>query len=213
MVGEIYDEDDEDDFVFAEDSITLQDDGTFLIRGDADLEDVDAVLGLNLDEEEVLKEFGTLSGFLCFCAGEIPKEGDFVMSRGWNFEVIEVDSKRIFQLRVERLLGFFEGEEGEDEDDNSVLGFFRTELSSRNDNDEESAAEIEANGDVSGVGDDDEALLAAVEAASLHGITLAEAVSQQAQVSSTKEASRVERLVEQNEMKAAEIMSEKQSVE
>ena len=135
------------------------------------------------------------------------------MSRGWNFEVIEVDAKRIFQVRVERLLGFFEGEEGEDEDDNSVLGFLRTELSSRNDNDEESAAEIEANGDVSGVGDDDEALLAAVEAASRHGITLAEAVSQQAQVSSTKEASRVERLVEQNEMKAAEIMSEKQSVE
>ena len=191
MVGEIYDEDDEDDFVFAEDSITLQDDGTFLIRGDADLEDVDAVLGLNLDEEEVLKEFGTLSGFLCFCAGEIPMEGDFVMSRGWNFEVIEVDSKRIFQVRVERLLGFFEGEEGEDQDDN----------------DEESAAEIDANGDISGVGDDDEALLAAVEAASRHGITLAEAVSQQAQVSSTKEASRVERLVEQNEMKAAEIMS------
>ncbi len=91
MVGEIYDEDDEDDFVFAEDSITYQEDGTFLIRGDADLEDVDAVLGLSLDEEEVLREYGTLSGFLCFCAGEIPRVGDFVMSRGWNFEVVEAD--------------------------------------------------------------------------------------------------------------------------
>ena len=46
MVGEIYDEDDEDDFVFAEDSITYQEDGTFQIRGDADLEDVDAVLDI-----------------------------------------------------------------------------------------------------------------------------------------------------------------------
>ena len=60
VVGEIYDEDDEEDFVFAEDSIIFQEDGTFLIRGDADLEDVDAVLGLSLDEEEVLKEYGTL---------------------------------------------------------------------------------------------------------------------------------------------------------
>jgi len=30
VVGEIYDEDDEDDFVFAEDSIELMEDGTFL---------------------------------------------------------------------------------------------------------------------------------------------------------------------------------------
>jgi hypothetical protein len=116
VVGEIYDEDDEDDFVFAEDSITYQEDGTFLIRGDADLEDVDAVLGLSLDEEEVLKEYGTLSGFLCFCAGEIPRVGDFVMSRGWNFEVVDADEKRIFQVKVERLLGFYDDEDGDDGD-------------------------------------------------------------------------------------------------
>ena len=46
VVGEIYDEDDEEDFEFSEDSITLQEDGTFLIRGDADLEDCDAILQL-----------------------------------------------------------------------------------------------------------------------------------------------------------------------
>ena len=85
----MYDQDDENDFVFAEDSITFQEDGPFLIRGDTDLEDVDAVLGLSLDGEEVLKEYGTLSGFLCFCAGEIPHVSDFFMSRGWNFEVVE----------------------------------------------------------------------------------------------------------------------------
>ena len=124
MVGEIYDEDDEDDFVFAEDSITFQEDGTFLIRGDADLEDVDAVLGLSLDEEEVLKEYGALSGFLCFCAGEIPCVDDFVMSRGLKFEVVDGDENRVFQVRVESLLGFFDGEDGDDGDENLVRNFF-----------------------------------------------------------------------------------------
>jgi putative hemolysin len=56
VVGEIYDEDDEADFEFSEDSITQQEDGSFLIRGDADLEDVDTILALKLDEEEGLRE-------------------------------------------------------------------------------------------------------------------------------------------------------------
>jgi hypothetical protein len=193
VVGEIYDEDDENDIVFAEDSITFQEDGTFLIRGDADLEDVDAVLGLSLDEEEILKEYGTLSGFLCFCAGEIPRVGDFVMSRGWKFEVVDGDDKRIFQVKVERLLGFFEGEDGEDGDENLIRGFFSRKNAA---NDDDMAVEVNAEGVVE-------------EMTEEH----AEAVSRQARVLNTNEASRVERLVEQNERKAAELTAEKQTAE
>ena len=123
VVGEIYDEDDAEDFEFSEDSITLQEDGTFLIRGDADLEDCDAILQLHLDEEEALREFATLSGFLCMCAGEIPRVGDFVMSRGWCFEVMNADDKRVLSVKVERLLGAFDGEE-EAESENQLLRVF-----------------------------------------------------------------------------------------
>jgi len=122
VVGEIYDEDDEDDFEFTEDSIKLQEDGTFIARGDADLEDCDLILGLSLDEEETLKEFGTLSGFLCMCAGEIPKVGDFILSRGWSFEIVDADPKKILTIRVERLVGCFDNEE---EEDKAVLGFLK----------------------------------------------------------------------------------------
>mmetsp|Transcript_4564 Transcript_4564/g.6141 ORF Transcript_4564/g.6141 Transcript_4564/m.6141 type:complete len:795 (-) Transcript_4564:51-2435(-) len=111
VVGEIYDEDDTEDFYFAEDSILTQDDGSFLIRGDADLADCDTVLNLDLDDE-ILKEFSTVSGYLCSLSGEIPKEGDFVMASsgdagnlGWYFEFIETDEKRIRQVRVSRLIG------------------------------------------------------------------------------------------------------------
>lgn len=113
VVGEIYDEDDEEDYEFSEDSITMQEDGSFLMRGDADLSDVDTILGLELSEEDSLKEFATLSGFLCMCAGEIPNIGDFIMSRGWCFEVCKADDKRILQVRVERLTGAFDTEDDE----------------------------------------------------------------------------------------------------
>jgi CBS domain containing-hemolysin-like protein len=114
IVGEIYDEDDEDDFEFSEDSISLQEDGTFIIRGDADLEDCDSILGLKLKENEELKEFATLSGFLCMCAGEIPTLGDFIMSRGWSFEVVSADDKRVLLVKGERLIGAFDDEEVEE---------------------------------------------------------------------------------------------------
>lgn len=131
VVGEIYDEDDEGDFEFSEDSITMQEDGSFIVRGDADLEDCDAILELNLDEEVTLKEFGTLSGFLCMCAGEIPKKGDFVVSRGWNFEITEADPKRIRTVKVERLVGYYD-ESNDDDKDHAVLGFLNKKNKSNN---------------------------------------------------------------------------------
>lgn len=191
MVGEIYDEDDEDDFVFAEDSITFQEDGTFLIRGDADLEDVDAVLGLSLDEEEVLKEYGTLSGFLCFCAGEIPRVDDFVMSRGWKFEVVDGDEKRVFQVRVERLLGFFDSEDGDDGDENLVRNFF-TRKNTVTEND---ASILPTDVDIEVISNG--GILA--ETAAEEDKSIAEAVSRQARLINMNEASRLEKLVEQNE--------------
>lgn len=226
IVGEIYDEDDEEDFVFAEDSIIFQEDGTFLIRGDADLEDVDAVLGLNLDEEEVLREYGTLSGFLCFCAGEIPRVGDFIMSRGWNFVVENADEKRIFQVKVERLLGFFEGEDGEDGDENLVRGFFSgrgykgtsenevmgvemevnasMQMAAENNANKNMDAAHHAEGGESSVG----VVSAAVDASLEENLTHAEALTRQARKLNINDASRVERLVEQNEMKAAAVIAE-----
>ncbi|KAL7570829.1 hypothetical protein ACA910_018899 [Epithemia clementina (nom. ined.)] len=124
VVGEIYDEDDDDDFQFSEDSITLQEDGSFFIRGDAELDDVDTILSLKLHEEEALKEFATLSGFLCMCAGEIPRPGDFIMTRGWCFEIMNADDKRILLVRVEHLVGTFD-ENNTNNDENPIRKMLR----------------------------------------------------------------------------------------
>jgi len=129
------------------------------------------------------------------------------MSRGWNFEVVEVDAKRIFQVKVERLLGFFEGEDGEEDGDESLVrGFFNRKSSDSDDDD----------AGVNGEGDGESAAIlaaVAIETAVDEGISHAEAVSRQARVSNTLEANRVERLVEQNEMKVAKVKDEKQASE
>jgi CBS domain containing-hemolysin-like protein len=140
VVGEIYDEDDDDDWEFSEDSIALQEDGSFIIRGDADLEDCDRVLELNLDEEDALKEFSTLSGFLCMCAGEIPSIGDFVMTRGWSFEIMHSDDKRVLQVKVDRLLGAF----SEDSDDaaSPLRGFLKRKQKELDKDDDELEGEL-----------------------------------------------------------------------
>lgn len=210
MVGEIYDEDDEDDFVFAEDSITYQEDGTFQIRGDADLEDVDAVLGLSLDEEEVLREYGTLSGFLCFCAGEIPRVGDFVMSRGWNFEVADADEKRILQVKVERLLGFYDEEDEEDGD--AKFGLFNRKPAQEESMEEELMMNVAAH-----AADEDEITL--LESTVVDSSTVSshsDAIARKNVIVNKTEGKRIERLVEQNEQKVdaiKKILAEKQAAE
>ena len=209
MVGEIYDEDDEDDFVFAEDSITYQEDGTFLIRGDADLEDVDAVLGLSLDEEEVLREYGTLSGFLCFCAGEIPRVGDFVMSRGWNFEVVDADEKRIFQVKVERLLGFYDEED--DDDGDAKFGLF-----SRKPTQDEISVDVEEELAMMTTSNEEELALESNVVDSATVTNHADAITRQNKIVNSNEGKRVERLVEQNEQKVdaiKKILAERQEAE
>merc|ERR1712157_149416 len=115
VVGEIYDEDDDEDFQLIKDSIILKQDNTFHIRGDADLEDCNAVLNLELDEE-TLKDFGTLSGYLCMMAGEIPSQGDFFMSHGWCFDVTTTDDKKILNVTVSRMLGCEEEDHEADEE-------------------------------------------------------------------------------------------------
>ena len=202
VVGEIYDEDDEEDYEFSEDSITLQEDGSFLIRGDADLSDVDTILSLHLSEEDSLKEFATLSGFLCMCAGEIPSIGDFIMSRGWCFEIVNADDKRILQAKVERLVGAFDLEE--DDDPNTTENPFKNLLNlkqgSRNkESHQESSTtyeEADSNNNSNNSNNDD-----VMGEALLEDSTMAEAILNSVEKDNTEDAKVVERMVESGERK------------
>lgn len=188
VVGEIYDEDDDGDFEFSEDSITMQEDGTFIVRGDADLEDCDVILDLNLDEEDTLKEFGTISGFLCMCAGEIPKIGDFIVSRGWTFEIIDADPKRVLSVKVERLVGYEDGDDYTEDRHNDVLGFLKK--SNKNDNDK-SDVDVDFYEDLDFAGDGEE---------NSDGEN-ADIVAKDVVNINSEEAMRIDRMIDDNERK------------
>lgn len=78
----------------------------------------DVLTALSLEvEEEVLKEYGTLSGFLVFSAGEIPKPGDIILVDKWQFEIIHADERRILEVEVEKMVGVGVGGEGEEDEE------------------------------------------------------------------------------------------------
>ena len=102
LVGEIYDEDDDEEVQEDITSIVEEEDGTFLIEGTADLDVVCEKLGFEVSEE-VLEDFLTISGYLCQQAGEIPEEGDIILVGDLRFDVCDADERRLLSVRASRV--------------------------------------------------------------------------------------------------------------
>jgi putative hemolysin len=73
VVGEIYDEGDDEDKDEIGEYISMISEGVFDIKGETELEETFKKLSIPMKEEH--DEFGTISGFLCDVAGEIPSVG------------------------------------------------------------------------------------------------------------------------------------------
>ncbi len=97
IVGNILDEHDE-----YEEMIRLQPDGSFLINGMADFEDVAKALGFEVGEEE---NYETLNGFLVAKIDKIPDEDDRIEVRahGYCFKILAVQNKIIQKARAVRI--------------------------------------------------------------------------------------------------------------
>ncbi len=99
VVGEIYDEDDEEEQVMDTRSIFKGIDGTFEMKGYAELDDVCEALDMKLNDELLDGEYSTIGGLLCSIAGQIPKAGDSIYLGSYRFIINEVeDEKRILTL-------------------------------------------------------------------------------------------------------------------
>ncbi|MEG2119375.1 MAG: hemolysin family protein [Pseudoflavonifractor sp.] len=107
IVGNIYDEFDP----LAEQEIIPQGDGVWRIAGSADLEEVAAALGMNLDAEE--EEYDTLGGLVFAQLSVIPEDGSHpeVEACGLHIKVEQLTDRRVEWALVRKLVQTAENEE------------------------------------------------------------------------------------------------------
>ena len=85
-----------------EETITKQEDGTWLADGGLSIDDVAGELGLaNLSDGQ--NEYHTLAGFILYLAEDIPKTGATFDYEGYRFKVIKLDHNRIDKIEIRQM--------------------------------------------------------------------------------------------------------------
>jgi CBS domain containing-hemolysin-like protein len=104
IVGEIEDEHDEVDRALIEEEAG----GTFIADARAPIEELEALLDLDLQTAERSEEAETLGGLVFSMAGRVPVRGELITHEtGIEFEVLDGDLRRIKRLRVHTKPGSF----------------------------------------------------------------------------------------------------------
>jgi len=97
VIGEI---DDEHDEVEAPDIVVLTG-GGFDADARAEIEELDALLGVDLLPDNRDEEVGTLGGLVFSLAGCVPEIGEVILHEsGYKFEVVDADPRRIHKVRI-----------------------------------------------------------------------------------------------------------------
>jgi putative hemolysin len=81
-------------------SILQREDGTWLVDGRADLDDLNKELGLNIDDDG---GFHTAAGLVLQRLGHLPKEGETLSYGGYKIEIVDMDERRIDKLLFKKL--------------------------------------------------------------------------------------------------------------
>lgn len=83
-----------------DDSVVVQrEDGSFLVDGRAELDDLEKALGCEFDDAS---GFQTAAGLVLQHMGRLPAEGETIDIDGWSIEVIDMDERRIDKLIFRR---------------------------------------------------------------------------------------------------------------
>jgi len=94
LVGEIEDEYDK----VASEKIQLLKDGSALVEGDTDIDEINKKLGTSLPEKAAA--FESIGGFIFNQLGRIPRKGEIIEEDGIRIEVVEVDARRIRKVKI-----------------------------------------------------------------------------------------------------------------
>lgn len=100
IVGEI-----EDEFDSEQQTVIKGKDGSFILRGEAGLDEIAEITGLDIAEEDT-ENFSTLNGLLINLLGRIPADGEresVEYGNDYVFDILEVAGKMIRKCRLRKL--------------------------------------------------------------------------------------------------------------
>lgn len=84
----------------AEPPIVQREDGSYLVEGYLDVEELEELL--EVDELPEEGDYQTLGGFVVLMIGRLPRVGDFVDWQGFRFEVVDMDGNRVDKVLIQR---------------------------------------------------------------------------------------------------------------
>ncbi|MGQ3671129.1 hemolysin family protein [Xanthobacter sp. TB0136] len=79
--------------------VVRRQDGSYLVAGDAPMDELRELLRVDFPEDE---HFHTVAGFALARLKSMPQEGDVFTDSGWRFEIVDMDGRRIDKLLVSR---------------------------------------------------------------------------------------------------------------
>lgn len=89
----------EDEFERKEQEVEIIDEKTFVVMGQTEIEEANALLGTELQTSE----FQTIGGWVFGQFGRVPRPGEQLKFRNLRFEVLEMDGRRIGKIKVTKL--------------------------------------------------------------------------------------------------------------
>jgi putative hemolysin len=78
-------------------------DGSWLIDGKLQIDDLKEVLKISMLPEEATGSYQTLGGLVMLQVGRVPVTGDIFEAEGYRFEVMDMDGKRVDRVLVSKL--------------------------------------------------------------------------------------------------------------
>lgn len=84
----------------AEPPVVRRDDGSYLVEGYIDIEDLKELL--DVDELPDEGDYQTLGGFVVLMIGRLPRAGDHMDWQDYRFEVVDMDGNRVDKVLIER---------------------------------------------------------------------------------------------------------------
>jgi len=83
----------------SEQRIIKRKDGTYLVDGSTETTKISDFFSIEI----IATDYSTLSGFIMYKLGRIPKEGDIVNHGMYQFEVIDMDGKRVDKIIIKKI--------------------------------------------------------------------------------------------------------------